>query len=158
MPLLLCHFSFKYLPDGLVKRLSFHCLKFPLAVPKKASLSSFILRNVKSTPASSPSLKRRSVLTFFTSSLWKETSCQLTLLLAIKSELTLWVHCQTALWVSLSWCLTPHWTLQPPEVPLAPFFCTKWACDSSVLFQGLSSCFINQTVTICLIFSTCLSQ
>lgn len=57
MPLLLCHFSFKYLPDGFVKRLSSHCLKFPLAVPKKASLPSFILRNVKSTPASSPPIK-----------------------------------------------------------------------------------------------------
>lgn len=36
---------------------SSHCLKFPLIVPKKASLPSFLLRNVKSTPASSPSIK-----------------------------------------------------------------------------------------------------
>lgn len=41
---------------------------------------------------------------------------------------------------------------------LTQFFSTKWACDSLDLLKGLSYCFINQTLVICLIFSTCLSQ
>lgn len=50
-------FFFQIYTRWACETFSSHCLKFPLVVPKKAPLLSFLLRIVKSTPASSPSIK-----------------------------------------------------------------------------------------------------
>lgn len=151
-------FFFQIFAQWACEMFSSHCLKFPLSLPKKASLPGFILRNVKSTPVSSPSIKtvlstnlfhillvKRNIMSY-SPSCWPSNLSWLCGFVARQPSRSV---CPDLLLTELS---------SPLKLLLTQFFSTKRACDSSVLFQGLSYCCINQMVTICLIFSTCLSQ
>lgn len=68
MPHLLCHYSFKYLPDSLVKglvRTCSCCLNIPLVLPKEASLPGSVPRDVKSLLVSSVSIKEVSSVNIY---------------------------------------------------------------------------------------------
>lgn len=138
MPHLLCHLSFKYLPDGVVKRLALTAWNSHWLSQRKLLLPALYPEMSNPHQPALPLFKQCSVLTFP----FSHTPCEekhrvlLSLLLTIKSELSLWVHCQTALWVSLSCCLTPHWTLQPPEAIIDSVFLHKMSMWDLCFISG----------------------
>lgn len=141
-------FFFQIYTRWACETFSSHCLKFPLVVPKKAPLPSFLLRNVKSTPASSPSIKTVLSTNIFHMLFVKRN--------IMSSSPSCWPSNLSGLCGFIarqpSGSVCPFVLLlaelsSPLKLLLTQFFSTKWACDSSVLFQGLSYCFINQTVT-----------
>lgn len=75
MPHLLCHLSFKYLPDGLVKRLALTAWNSHWLSQGKLLFPALYSEMSNPHLLALPLFKQCSVLTFSAYSLWRETSC-----------------------------------------------------------------------------------